>query len=157
MNPIYLDYNATTPIDPRVVAAIPAGVGRDATDYAIQVKYAIKWSIYNPDFTRADKPAGIAGVVEAMLPWLCEGFGNPSSAHIYGHAAHQAASSPHEVARNARFPDSATLHPGYLLHSIPRTRRSAPVGRALYHLCRDCARRRSFERRLVYLNRTSSV
>jgi cysteine desulfurase len=41
--PIYLDYNATTPIDPRVV--------------------------------------------EAMLPWLQEGFGNPSSDHAYGHAA----------------------------------------------------------------------
>ncbi len=41
--PIYLDYNATTPIDPRVV--------------------------------------------EAMLPWLREGFGNPSSDHVYGRNA----------------------------------------------------------------------
>ncbi len=40
MQPIYLDYNATTPIDPRVV--------------------------------------------EAMLPYLQEHFGNPSSSHLYG-------------------------------------------------------------------------
>ncbi len=38
--PIYLDYNATTPVDP--------------------------------------------AVVEAMLPWLSPGFGNPSSTHAYG-------------------------------------------------------------------------
>jgi cysteine desulfurase len=44
--PIYLDYNATTPIDP--------------------------------------------GVVEAMLPYLEEHFGNPSSSHEYGHVAHAA-------------------------------------------------------------------
>ncbi|HYB02766.1 MAG TPA: aminotransferase class V-fold PLP-dependent enzyme, partial [Ktedonobacteraceae bacterium] len=44
--PIYLDYNATTPIDPVVV--------------------------------------------EAMLPYLKEHFGNPSSSHDYGHRAHQA-------------------------------------------------------------------
>src|SRR5438477_4904219 len=44
--PIYLDYNATTPIDP--------------------------------------------AVVEAMLPYLTAHFGNPSSSHSYGHAAHQA-------------------------------------------------------------------
>jgi cysteine desulfurase len=44
--PIYLDYNATTPIDPEVV--------------------------------------------EAMLPWLSCGFGNPSSTHAYGAAAHAA-------------------------------------------------------------------
>ena len=42
-NPIYLDYNATTPLDPRVV--------------------------------------------EAMLPWLRDGYGNPSSDHPYGHRA----------------------------------------------------------------------
>lgn len=46
MKPIYLDYNATTPIDP--------------------------------------------AVLEAMLPWLREGFGNPSSAHEYGARAHDA-------------------------------------------------------------------
>ena len=44
--PIYLDYNATTPIDPVVV--------------------------------------------EAMLPYLSEYFGNPSSSHSYGYKAHQA-------------------------------------------------------------------
>jgi cysteine desulfurase len=43
---IYLDYNATTPIDPVVV--------------------------------------------EAMLPYLSEYFGNPSSSHSYGYKAHQA-------------------------------------------------------------------
>jgi cysteine desulfurase len=44
--PIYLDYNATTPIDP--------------------------------------------AVVESMLPYLREHFGNPSSAHAFGKAAHEA-------------------------------------------------------------------
>src|SRR5712691_462975 len=44
--PIYLDYNATTPVDPVVV--------------------------------------------EAMLQYLSTHFGNPSSSHRYGHAAHQA-------------------------------------------------------------------
>ena len=43
MDPIYLDYNATTPIDPRVA--------------------------------------------EAMLPWLREGSGNPSSSHAWGRRA----------------------------------------------------------------------
>ncbi|MBK6742899.1 MAG: cysteine desulfurase [Hydrogenophilales bacterium] len=41
--PVYLDYNATTPVDPRVLAA--------------------------------------------MLPWLREAYGNPSSEHRYGHQA----------------------------------------------------------------------
>ncbi|WP_376795752.1 cysteine desulfurase family protein [Thermogemmatispora sp.] len=45
-DPIYLDYNATTPVDPVVL--------------------------------------------EAMLPYLREHFGNPSSAHSYGWVAHQA-------------------------------------------------------------------
>ncbi|MCX7822372.1 MAG: cysteine desulfurase [Syntrophobacterales bacterium] len=44
--PIYLDYNATTPIDPRVL--------------------------------------------EAMLPYLGDRFGNPSSGHVYGHEAREA-------------------------------------------------------------------
>ncbi|MBK8639290.1 MAG: cysteine desulfurase [Chromatiaceae bacterium] len=44
--PIYLDYNATSPIDPQVL--------------------------------------------EAMLPWLREGFGNPSSDHPYGRQARAA-------------------------------------------------------------------
>jgi cysteine desulfurase len=46
MRPIYLDYNATTPVDP--------------------------------------------AVREAMLPYLQRDFGNPSSAHPYGKAAHDA-------------------------------------------------------------------
>ncbi len=45
-SPVYLDYNATTPVDSRVV--------------------------------------------EAMLPYLREHFGNPSSSHIYGQHAHAA-------------------------------------------------------------------
>lgn len=45
--PFYLDYNATTPVDP--------------------------------------------AVLEAMLPWLQDQFGNPSSAHSYGRQAQQAA------------------------------------------------------------------
>jgi cysteine desulfurase len=52
MTPIYLDYNATTPLDP--------------------------------------------AVVEAMLPYLREHFGNPSSTHEYGRTAHEAV----EKARN---------------------------------------------------------
>ena len=46
MQPIYLDYNATTPVDP--------------------------------------------GVYEAMLPYLRDHFGNPSSSHGYGKIAHEA-------------------------------------------------------------------
>src|SRR5262245_1918371 len=46
MLPIYLDYNATTPIDP--------------------------------------------AVLDAMLPYLREHFGNPSSTHAYGKTAHDA-------------------------------------------------------------------
>ncbi len=46
MKPIYLDYNATTPVDPRVA--------------------------------------------EAMLPYLTEHFGNPSSSHAYGRRTREA-------------------------------------------------------------------
>ena len=46
VSPIYLDYNATTPVDP--------------------------------------------AVLDAMLPFLREHFGNPSSTHAYGKAAHDA-------------------------------------------------------------------
>ncbi|MDU7589615.1 MAG: aminotransferase class V-fold PLP-dependent enzyme, partial [Acidovorax sp.] len=45
-DPIYLDYNATTPVAPEVL--------------------------------------------DAMLPWLREQFGNPSSTHAYGRRAAQA-------------------------------------------------------------------
>src|SRR5207245_582380 len=50
--PIYLDYNATTPIDP--------------------------------------------AVIEAMLPYLREHFGNPSSTHVYGNTAHEAVERPRQ-------------------------------------------------------------
>jgi cysteine desulfurase len=49
MDTIYLDYNATTPVDPLVVSE--------------------------------------------LLPWLNEGFGNPSSSHLYGQRAKQAVES----------------------------------------------------------------
>jgi cysteine desulfurase len=52
MDPIYLDYNATTPIDPLVLAE--------------------------------------------LLPWLNEGFGNPSSSHPYGQRAKQAVDQARE-------------------------------------------------------------
>jgi cysteine desulfurase len=56
LRPIYLDYNATTPVDPRVV--------------------------------------------DAMLPYLAENFGNASSAHRYGYEARQAVEDARErVAR----------------------------------------------------------
>lgn len=45
-DPLYLDYNATTPVDPRVL--------------------------------------------EAMLPWLKAGHGNPSSDHLHGRRAREA-------------------------------------------------------------------
>src|SRR5947209_5548574 len=46
MKPIYLDYNATTPLDPAVISA--------------------------------------------MLPYLKDHFGNPSSTHVYGRTSHEA-------------------------------------------------------------------
>jgi cysteine desulfurase len=46
VEPIYLDYNATTPLDP--------------------------------------------AVLEALLPYLCDHFGNPSSSHTFGKSAHEA-------------------------------------------------------------------
>src|SRR5215469_15718272 len=52
MTPIYLDYNATTPVDP--------------------------------------------AVLEAMLPYLKEGFGNPSSSHATGQRAHDAVARARE-------------------------------------------------------------
>lgn len=52
MKPIYLDYNATTPVDPQVV--------------------------------------------EAMLPYLREHFGNPSSSHAYGRPAKKAVTGARE-------------------------------------------------------------
>lgn len=51
MQPIYLDYNATTPLDP--------------------------------------------AVREAMLPYLGEHFGNPSSTHVFGRTAHEAVEKAH--------------------------------------------------------------
>jgi cysteine desulfurase len=62
MSPIYLDYNATTPVDP--------------------------------------------AVLEAMLPFLREDFGNASSAHAIGRAAHDAV-------------DSARQHVAQLLGAKP--------------------------------------
>ena len=52
MQPIYLDYNATTPVDPRVA--------------------------------------------DAMLPWLREGSGNPSSSHVWGRRARAAVDQARE-------------------------------------------------------------
>lgn len=55
MTPIYVDYNATTPVDPRVL--------------------------------------------DAMLPYFCDRFGNPSSSHAYGVEAHVAVEKArHQVA-----------------------------------------------------------
>ncbi len=56
MDPIYLDYNATTPVDPLVVAE--------------------------------------------LLPWLNEGFGNPSSSHPYGQRAKLAVEQARERIAN---------------------------------------------------------
>lgn len=52
INPIYLDYNATTPILPEVI--------------------------------------------DAMLPYLTEHFGNPSSSHVYGQRTHKAVEQARE-------------------------------------------------------------
>ena len=62
--PIYLDYNATTPVAPQVL--------------------------------------------EAMLPWLRERFGNPSSSHPYGREAHEAVEGAREpVASETSMPARA--------------------------------------------------
>jgi cysteine desulfurase len=55
-NPIYLDYNATTPIDPRVK--------------------------------------------DAMLPYLAENFGNPSTTYVYGQRAKQGVKKAREEVAN---------------------------------------------------------
>ncbi|MCI0453635.1 MAG: aminotransferase class V-fold PLP-dependent enzyme, partial [Candidatus Dadabacteria bacterium] len=52
MKKVYLDYNATTPVDPRVL--------------------------------------------EAMIPYMREGFGNPSSIHSYGRAGKAALDNSRE-------------------------------------------------------------
>lgn len=50
------------------------------------------------DYNATTPPA--PAVIEAMLPWLRSGFGNPSSAHSYGRTAHDAvARARHEVAQ----------------------------------------------------------
>lgn len=64
--PIYLDYNATTPVDP--------------------------------------------AVAEAMWPYLAQHFGNPSSAHGYGRAAHEAIA----IAR-AQVADLLACEPGEIV------------------------------------------
>ncbi len=56
MNPVYLDYNATTPLDPRVV--------------------------------------------DAMLPWLRVGTGNPSSSHHWGREARAAVDQARQQVAN---------------------------------------------------------
>lgn len=71
-DPIYLDYNATTPVDPRVQ--------------------------------------------EAMLPWLKEGVGNPSSEHVYGKNAKAAV----ENAR-ARVAVLVGAHPGEIVFTACAT------------------------------------
>jgi cysteine desulfurase len=50
------------------------------------------------DYNATTPPA--PAVIDAMLPWLRGGFGNPSSAHSYGRDAHDAvARARHEVAQ----------------------------------------------------------
>jgi len=50
------------------------------------------------DYNATTPPA--PAVIDAMLPWLRSGFGNPSSAHAYGRSAHDAvARARHEVAQ----------------------------------------------------------
>lgn len=89
MKPIYLDYNATTPVDPRVLAA--------------------------------------------MLPYLREDFGNPSSDHAYGHAARQTVATARAqvaaligaVAENIVFTASATEANNLALPGAARCHASA--------------------------------
>lgn len=65
MRPIYLDYNATTPVAPEVI--------------------------------------------EAMLPYLREHFGNPSSAHPYGHAAREVVERARRAVGDLLHADSDTI------------------------------------------------
>src|SRR5436853_6289336 len=69
MPAIYLDYNATTPLDP--------------------------------------------AVVQAMVPYLRDHFGNPSSTHEFGKAAHEAvAQAGHQVAELPREHDDEIVFTG---------------------------------------------
>jgi len=87
--PVYLDYNATTPIDP--------------------------------------------AVVEAMLPYLAEHFGNPSSNHVYGRRARQAVEAAREEvaaligahADEVVFTGSATEANNLALQGVARALRAA--------------------------------
>jgi cysteine desulfurase len=68
MIPVYLDHNATTPVDP--------------------------------------------GVLKAMLPYLRDDFGNPSSAHALGTRAREAVARAHFAALIGAAPDEIVLTSG---------------------------------------------
>lgn len=95
-DPVYLDYNATTPIDPRVA--------------------------------------------EAMLPWLREHFGNPSSDHVYGQRAKNAVAQAREEvaaligarAEEIVFTAHATEANNLALQGVCRARASGSRGKLLY-------------------------
>ena len=94
--PIYLDYNATTPIDPRVV--------------------------------------------EAMLPFLHEHFGNPSSDHVYGQRAKAAIGHARELVaaligaqpEEIRFTSSATEANNLAILGVARALQGGSRRRLLY-------------------------